>query len=146
MKRMKASACYTAMAALCLATVANADDADVVDYRKHIMSALNAEAAIMGQMASGAIPNDDVLQHLDAIASIASTALKSFEAKVPGGGAKSTVWSNWADFSKRMTEFQENTAKAAKLGHTAGKDTGLTEMLTALDCKGCHDTYRQEKK
>ena len=142
MKRLIANGCYAAMAALCLVTTASADDADVIDHRKHIMDALNAESAILGQIVSGAIPNDDVTKHMDAIALIASTALKSFEPKVPGGDSKPTVWSNWADFSKRMKEFADNTAKAAKLAHTEGPEAGLTNMLEAMNCKNCHDTFR----
>lgn len=125
---------------------AHADDKDVIEYREHIMNALNAQAAVLGQIVSYAVPNDNLQAHMDSIALLASTALEAFEPKVPGGEAKPEVWSQWPDFSKRMREFAEKTAAAAKLGHTASPEEALSNMLDVMDCKGCHETYREEKK
>lgn len=137
-------------AAACLAstlfTPALADDADVLEYREHVMKSLNAQAAILGQIVSTAVPPDNLQQHLDSIALLASTALVAFEPKVPGGEAKPEVWSQWPDFSKRMREFAEKTAAAAKLGQTASPEEALSNMLDVMDCKGCHEVYRNEKK
>lgn len=146
MKLVIAKVGFGVIAALSLVPAVQADDADVLDHRKHIMDALSAESAILGQIVSGAIPNDDVVKHLDAFALIASTALKSFEAKVPGGGSKPNVWTEWPDFSKRMKEFADMAEKSAKLGHTDSPEAGLTSMLEAMSCKDCHDKYRVEKK
>ena len=93
-----------------------------------------------------AIPDDSAIAHLDAIALSASIALKAFERKVPGGEAKPEVWTNWPDFSKRMNELAQNTSQAAKTAREKGKETALGNILDALTCKGCHDTYREEKK
>lgn len=142
----------TAFRTLCLSAallsaipVALADDKDVVDYRQHIMNTLNEQAGALGQILSGAAPDDNVLAHLDAIALTASTALKAFTPKVQGGEAKAEVWSNWGDFSKRMNEFAKATAEMAKTAHEQGKDAGLASVVDALSCKSCHDTYRKEK-
>jgi cytochrome c556 len=125
---------------------AQAEDEDAIEYREHIMNSLNAQAAMLGQIVSYAAPNDNLQAHLDAIALLASTALKAFEQKAPGGEAKAEVWSQWPDFSKRMREFADNTAAAAKLGHTASPEEALSNMLDVMDCKGCHEIYREEKK
>ena len=146
MRRHKAIVVAATVTAALLLPAAHADDADVIKYRKHIMTSLNAQAAMLGQIVSYAIPTDNVVAHLDAVALLASTALKAYEAKVPGGEAKPEVWANWADFSKRMKEFAEKTAAAAKTAHTAGPDAALSNMLDVLSCKSCHDTYRAEKK
>jgi cytochrome c556 len=127
-------------------TTVRADDQDTIDYRQHIMKGLNAQSAILGQIVAGAVPNDQLAQHLDALASIASTALKSFEPKVAGGESKPAVWNDWADFSKRMNEFSQKAAHAAKLAHAQGPDAAMTSMMEALTCKSCHDVYRTEKK
>ena len=124
---------------------ARADDKDVIDYREHIMNTLNEQAAALGQILSESVPDDNVIAHLDAIAVTASTALKAFTPKVPGGEAKPEVWSNWADFSKRMNEFVRMTADMARTAHEQGKEAGLANVVDALSCKGCHDTYRKEK-
>ena len=143
----KSSTIAAAAFLACMAFVpAHADDKDVIEYREHIMKSLNAQAAVLGQIVSYAVPNDNLQAHMDAIALLASTALEAFEPKVPGGEAKPVVWSQWPDFSKRMREFAEKTAAAAKLGHTSSPEEALANMLDVMDCKGCHDTYREEKK
>src|SRR5580765_6876362 len=131
---------------LLVAGSAAADNNDVIDYRQHIMSTLDEQAAALGEILSGAVPDDNVIAHLDALSLTAATALKAFEPKVPGGQAKPEVWSQWADFSKRMNDFAQKTADMAKVAHTQGKDAGLANVMDALSCKKCHDTYRQEKK
>jgi len=123
-----------------------AADADAIAYREGIMKALNEHSAALGQILSGAVPDDDAVAHLDAIALLASTAPKAFEAKVQGGEAKADVWKNWPDFSRRMNDFVQKTAEAAKVANEQGKDAALGNILDALDCKSCHELYRQEKK
>jgi|KBSSwiStaDraftv2_1062776.scaffolds.fasta_scaffold305205_2 cytochrome c556 len=145
MMRQTGMAGAIALWALLAGVAAAADNNDVIDYRQHIMNTLNEQAAALGEILSGAVPDDNVIAHMDALAITASTALKAFEPKVPGGQAKPEVWSNWADFSKRMNEFAQGTAAMAKLAHEQGKDAGLAKVMDALSCKKCHDTYRQEK-
>jgi cytochrome c556 len=129
-----------------LAPAAQADDKDAVDYREHLMNTLHEQSEALGQILSGSIANDNAIAHLDEVALTATLVLKAFEAKAPGGEAKPNVWSNWPDFSKRMNEFAERTAAAAKAAHEHGADAGLAQLSDALTCKGCHEVYRQEKK
>src|SRR4051812_4109116 len=78
--------------------VGHTDDKDVVDYRQHIMKSLEQQTAALGQILSGAGPTENTVAHMETLALTASIALKSFEAKVPGGAAKPEVWKDWADF------------------------------------------------
>lgn len=124
-----------------------ADDKAVIEYREHVMKALDGQAAALGQIVSGAIPDDNAATHMEALALTASIALRAFEPKVPGGEAKAEVWSNWPDFSKRMKEFAQKTADAARAIKAKGKDADLpTLVVDALNCKSCHEAYRKEKK
>lgn len=125
--------------------VAKADDKDVIDYRQHIMKALDAQTAAIGMVVSTQVPDDNLVQHTEAIALAAKTALKSFEAKVQGGESKPEIWANWADFSKRMNEFVDKTDKMAKAAKTGGVPVVMEQMVDALTCKGCHDVYRNKK-
>jgi cytochrome c556 len=129
-----------------LLPTAFAGDKEVVDYRQHIMNTLNEQSAALGQILSTAIPADNAAAHINAIALTASTALKAFEPKVPGGEAKAEVWANWADFSKRMNEFAQKTSQSAKMAKEQGADAALANVLDALTCKSCHEIYRNEKK
>lgn len=132
--------------AVSLLGAARADDKDVIDYREHVMNTLNEQAAAVGQILSTAVPDDNVTAHLEAISLAASIALKAFEPKVPGGQAKPEVWSNWPDFSKRMTEFAQKVAQATKTAQAGGKEEVMTNIADILSCKSCHDVYREEKK
>ncbi len=126
--------------------LANPTDKDVIDYRQHVMNTLNEQAAALGQILSTVVPDDNVTAHLQALALTASTALKAFEPKVPGGQAKPDVWSNWSDFSKRMTEFTQKITEAAKKAQAGNKDEVMAGIADTLSCKSCHDVYRDEKK
>jgi cytochrome c556 len=118
----------------------------IIDYRQHIMKTLNEQSAALGQILSTTVPGDNTQQHIESLALAASIALKAFEPKVAGGEAKPEVWSNWPDFSKRMTDFAQKTAEMAKVAKTQGTDAALANVVDALSCKGCHDVYRSEKK
>lgn len=122
-----------------------ADDKDI-EYRQHVMTTLNEQAAELGMILSTAIPNDNTTSHIDALALTASISLKAFEPKVPGGEAKPEVWSNWPDFQKRMKDFSAKTAEMSKAAHEQGPDQALEMVVGALSCKSCHDAYRAEKK
>jgi cytochrome c556 len=135
-----------AVAGLQFPAGARADNQDVIDYRQYIMNTLNEQAAALGEILSGAIPDDNVVSHIDALALTAATALKAFVPKVPGGEARPEVWSQWDDFSRRMNDFAQQTASMAKIAHAQGKEAALAKVMDALSCKKCHDSYRREKR
>ncbi len=122
-----------------------ADNQDVIDYRERIMKTLDAQVAVLGQILSGATPDDQVVSHLEAIAEAASQSLKSFEPKVEGGESLPVVWTNWKDFETKMKDFQSKTRLAADTAKSQGKDAALTNILDALRCKDCHDVYRKKQ-
>jgi cytochrome c556 len=84
--------------------------------------------------------------NLQITAMLASTALKAFEPKVPGGRSVPDIWSDRDDFSKRMRSFSEKTAQAAKNAPSMAPEAALASMLDVLDCKSCHQVYRDETK
>jgi cytochrome c556 len=148
MKRTVKIVFQIALVAIFVPAVVSAGDQDVIDYREHIMRTLDEQSAALGLILSTVIPGDNTAAHLQAIALTAQTALKAFEPKVLGGEAKPEVWSNWADFSKRMNEFARNTALVAAQVKAKGyDDPALADnVVDALSCKSCHDVYRSEKK
>jgi cytochrome c556 len=121
-------------------------EADAVQYRRHIMSSMDEQSVALGQIITMDIPGTNLASHLEVIAVTAAGALNAFEPKVAGGDAKPEVWSNWVDFSKRMNDFAQKTAEAAKVAKEKGNDAALPGIVDALTCKNCHETYRKEKK
>ena len=118
-------------------------DRDVIDYRQDMMKTLDEQAASLGEMASGVIPQDNMGAHMQMLALAASMGVKAFAPNVPGGKAKPDVWSNWNDFSKKMTDFAQKAAAGAQ---AQGVDAQLSALVDiANGCKGCHDVYREKQ-
>jgi cytochrome c556 len=134
-----------AMLAAIPAVAGAAEDKDVIDYRQHIMETLDAQTAAIGMIVSTQITEENLVAHAEAIALTAKQALISFKPKVAGGESKPEVWTNWADFEKRMNDFVEKTDKLAKSAKTGGVPVVMEQMVDALTCKSCHDLYRQKK-
>ena len=108
------------------------------------MKTLDAQVAALGQILSGATPDDQVVSHLEVIALSAAQSAKSFEPKVEGGESLPVVWTKWDDFSAKMKDFEAKTRAAADTAKAQGKDAALSNILDALRCKDCHDVYRKK--
>ena len=146
MRRLLLLLCSCALLPLSLLAADAPNDKDVIHYREDVMKTLDEQSAALGQMASGVVPSDTMAADMQILALTASTALKAFTPKVAGGQAKPDVWSNWADFSKKMTDFAQTTAQGAKAAQQSS-DAAMTSLVDiANGCKGCHDMYREEKK
>ena len=118
---------------------------DPVLARQLIMQALEDDADALGNIAAGIAPPAKMADHARSLAKHAKEAYESFKPNAPGGSAKPEVWSNWADYSKRMEAFVANSEKMAKVAET-GNVSAVTElMVDAMPCKGCHDVYRSKK-
>jgi cytochrome c556 len=134
------------LAAILLASPSlQADDADVVDYRRHVMKTMGEQTAIIGMILEKRAPADDLATHVKVLAVAAQTAKSAFEPKVPGGEAKPQVWAQWGDFSKRLDELVAAADDLAKSAQSGGADAVAAKIKT-LPCKKCHETYREEKK
>jgi len=126
---------------------ADSDSKDVIDYRQDVMKSMEEQSSILGEMASGVVPTDNMNTDMQILALSASTALKAFQPKVPGGKAKPEIWTNWDDFSKKMNDFADKASAGAKAAQAQGTDAAMTELVDiANGCKGCHDMYREETK
>ena len=123
-----------------------ADDQDTIDYRQHVMKTLGEQAASIGMILQQKAPAENFATHVKILAVSAAMAKKAFEPKVQGGDAKPEVWSNWADFAKKMDALAAATDELAKTAATGGVAAAGPKVKDALTCKGCHDTYRVPKK
>lgn len=134
-----------ALAALPLAAQAS-DPTDIIDYRKHVMKTLGEQTAMMNAMLQKKVPDENFAVHAQVLAIAASTALMAFKENVEGGESKPDVWAKWPDFEKRMKELAANTAELAQVAKTGGAAAAAPKMAGALTCRGCHETYRLQKK
>ncbi len=63
----------------------------------------------------------------------------------PDTKAKAEVWTNKADFDKKLKEFQEHAATLAKVSATEkSASDAFKEAFGAVakDCKGCHESFK----
>ncbi len=141
------AAAVALLAATTLSGVARADNQDVIDYRQHIMKTLGEQAQSLAMVLQGKAPAENVAIHAQLLAVTAATVEKAFVAKVPGGEAKADVWAKWDDFSKKAKETVAAAADLAKVAQSGGVEAAKAKMAApGLGCKGCHDTYREQKK
>jgi cytochrome c556 len=142
---MRVSIFAAALIVVALATPLRvvADDEDTIDYRRHVMASLGEQMDALAMIVQHRAPADNFAVHAQTLAIIAATEKKAFEPKVPGGKSKPEVWSQWADFSKRMDALVASTAELAKAGGVA---TAGAKVDAASMCKSCHDTYVVPKK
>lgn len=136
-----------ALGALVFATLpSRADDQDVIDYRTHVMKTLGEQMDAVGMILENKAPPDNFATHLKVLAVTATQAKKAFEPKVAGGNSKPEVWSNWADFSKRLDQLVTTTGElAADAPHQSVAAMG-EKLRSTLKCKSCHENYRKPLK
>ena len=139
---MKAIVKGLALAALAvMSAAAVADDADSIDYRRHVMISLGEQLAAIDLIVAKKAPPNAFATHVKTMAIVATQAKLSFQPQVAGGKSKPEVWSNWVDFAKRldaMVAAGDELAKAAKDGNAAVVGP---KIKTAMDCEGCHKVY-----
>lgn len=123
------------------------DEIETLIYeRQQIMIQLEKDAELLGEIAAGIAPASKLRETTADLAKAAKETHTAFLMKVPGGRTKPEAWSNWADFSQKLEHFVSSTDKLAKLAET-GTVASVTDTLgDALQCKACHDLYREPKK
>jgi len=63
----------------------------------------------------------------------------------PDSKAKPEIWSDRAEFDKKLKDFQSHAAALVKVGATEASATDGFKAAVATvgqDCKGCHETYK----
>lgn len=137
-----------ALALPMLASAHSGDHADPVEYRRAGFYMIGWHFQPMADMIKGEKPMDAkaFATHATAVAHIAPLLAEGF-ANGPHKGktdAKPAIWKNYADFSKKMKAFEEESQRLAEVAQ--GGETGQVKeqfMKTAQTCKACHDDYRK---
>jgi cytochrome c556 len=122
-----------------------------VESRKAAYTLIGNSFRYFGAVAKGAAPYDEAeaTKRAARIVFLSGIVEEAFpEGSNPGepeSKAKADVWSNRADFDKKLKTFQ---ADAQALVEVNGKEKAATDAwkasvaALAQDCKGCHETYK----
>ena len=119
-------------------------DATVV-YRQHLMRAMDAQTAALGQILAWMVADRNFLLHLEAVAANARLSIGAFEPAVAGGKSLARVWTDREDFAARMQALADGAGQTLKVARQHGKDAALVPLMDALNCDQCHDLYRKSE-
>jgi cytochrome c556 len=124
-----------------------------IEVRKAVYTLVGSNFRPIGGLLQGRGQYDaaEFKKRIDRIVFLTELANESFpdvsNSGLPDTKAKADIWSDRADFDKRLKDFQEH-AKA--LAQVNAKEKGATDAFKtaagalAQDCKGCHDKYREK--
>ena len=121
----------------------DAPGAATVVYRQHLMRAMDAQTAALGQILAWIVPDRNFVLHLEALAANARLSVGAFEPAVAGGEALPRVWTDPEDFAARMRALADGAGQTLEIAQQLGKDAALVPLMDALTCDQCHDLYRQ---
>lgn len=122
-----------------------------VENRKAAFSLIGNYFRYFGGVAKGAVAYDEAeaTKRAARIAFLSGLLEESFpegsNVAEPDSKAKADIWSNRADFDKKLKDFQTHAQafvdiNAKEKGATDGLKTAIASL--AQDCKGCHDSYK----
>jgi len=122
----------------------------IVRYRQSAMYLIGANFGQMAGVVTGKLPYDaaDFATRADRVAYLAAMATEGFAPESKGGSpskAKANIWSNRADFDKKLKDMQDKTRALA----VAAKSNDLNSIKPAFGaagqgCKACHDEYKEK--
>ncbi len=122
--------------------------ATAVAYRQGLYRAILWNFVPMSEMVRGRLAwnHQGFAQRAGNVAFYSTQLLEGF---TPGSitarsEAKPEIWRNWADFSAKMKNFEDASAKLAEIS-TNGNESATKQAFrqVAMTCKACHDHYRR---
>ena len=122
-----------------------------IEYRQAVYKVVAGNFGPLAQVAQGKAPFDAAkarrnAERLAAIAAFLPDAYPDIS-KEGKTRAMPEVWTNRAEFDRRIAEFGEHTRALAVV--TARSETATDEFKAAIgavgnDCKGCHENFRSQ--
>lgn len=144
------AATATLVAGFALAQAQPSKAEQMTKYRQSGYTLINHNMAPLGMMVQGKAPFDAKAfeRHAARIAVLAPMMLEGFPADVrPTGNskAKPAIWSNTADFQKKMGDFERASVKLADVAK-GGDLNAIKPAFGAMagTCKACHDEYKDK--
>ena len=130
-------------------TFAQVKPADAVHYRKSAYDVLVWNWMPLANTVRGKTPyvKADFERYANRVAQIAPMLLEGFPAGSGVGKteAKPEIWTNWADFQRKMKAFETEAAALATLSK-GGDFEKIKVQFSKVGgtCKGCHEKYKTD--
>lgn len=122
-----------------------------IEVRKAAFTLIANNFKPVGDVLKGATPFDaaEVQKRASRVAFLSQLLGDTFpdasNVGLPDTKAKAEIWTDRANFDKRLKEFQEH---AAVLAQVSTKESSASDAFKAAatavaqDCKGCHDSFK----
>ncbi|SFD04970.1 Cytochrome c556 [Thiohalospira halophila DSM 15071] len=153
MRKLIASSLVAATAFMgASSAMAEKKDADYVEYRQGVFTAVAWNFGPLVAMAKGEIDFDADLAQRNAerIAQLASMPLEGFRGGPHDAGdghthAKDAIWENMDKFEGGMEKFQQEADELAEVAQQ-GELGPLRQQVSAVgeSCKKCHDNFKED--
>ena len=124
---------------------------DTISQRKALMKAVGGASKTGAQMTKGEIPFDatKAAEAMGTIATSWAAFVKLFPKGSETGGettASPKLWESFNDFEAKGQKLASDAATAQKAA-ASGEDTFKAAFgEVGKNCRGCHETYRIQKK
>jgi cytochrome c556 len=123
-----------------------------VDARRAAFTLIGGNFRPLGAILKGAAPADaaEVNKRATRLAFLASLLDENFpdvsNLGQPDSKAKAEIWSDRAEFDKKLKGFQADAAALVQVSAEKGSADAIKAAITAVgqDCKACHDKYREQ--
>lgn len=149
--RRSLAAVLLPLAAIALPAHAQVKPDDAIRYRISAYQVLVWNWAPMGAMVRGRVPFDATAfsRGADRVQQISGMLLEGFPAGSDQGSlktaAKPEIWRNFADFEKKMKDFEAATAELARVAKAGDEAATKAQFAkTSESCKACHDRYKAD--
>jgi len=149
--RHLAAALLLPLAAIALPAQAQVKPDDAIRYRTSAYQVLVWNWAPMGAMVRGRVPFDAKAfsQRADRVQVISTMLLEGFPPGTATGTLKTEskpeIWTNFADFQKKMKNFEMAAAELARVAKAGDEAATKAQFAKASEtCKACHDLYKAD--
>lgn len=132
---------------LLLTGAASAEESAAVKYRQTTMKAVGGHMGAIGAIAKGQVNHPgDLAVHTSSLAALSGIVPGVFGSDATGGDALPEIWSEPAEFKKRLDAFRTAATDLDALVK-GGDMTNFGKAVGAVGdaCKGCHDNFKKEE-
>jgi cytochrome c556 len=122
-----------------------------IENRKAVFTLVGNNFKPIGEILRGnsTFESVDVGKYATRVAFLTGLLVEAFPevSKTGDTQAKPEIWSNRADFDKRVKDFSDHASALSQVVAQGGGNSDAFKTAAravAQDCKGCHDNYRNK--
>jgi len=120
---------------------------DAADYRQAVMESIGWNMGTLKAMLKGELHADkaSLIQRANTLKFLSQLPLEGFEMGKASEQAKADIWENWQDFSQKMQNLTDSTARFIEQAQNSPDFAALKPAFAKINdaCKSCHKRYKK---